>query len=136
VSLPNKEGPGLASPDLRKRIATTTFQNQIISGGKDTAQASLEDYRQELAERARATGMQAAESPDLAWCRQVSDWIYDLPPGFHFTADDIRRDQGSSKASGPVIGNAARRRVIVHVGWVKSTAVSRHGADIKQWRRT
>lgn len=103
---------------------------------EDTAQLDLESYRQCFAERARDTGLQTAERNDREWCERVSEWIYDLPPGFEFTADDIRREHGSSKAAGSVIRTAAHRRVILRAGFTESKAVSRHGGTIRVWVRT
>lgn len=133
----NGEAPGMTAPGLPRRIATTTFQKQTMAGGQDTAQATLDDYyRQELTERVRDTGLQAAKDADREWCRKVTEWIYDLPPGFEFTADDIRREHGTSQASGSVIRTAAQRRVIVRAGFTESQAVSRHGGTIRVWVRT
>ena len=66
----------------------------------------------------------------------MEEWIYNLPAGYEFTADDIRSSFGASNASGSVINAAAKRRVIEHIGWAESRAISRHGSDIKVWRRT
>jgi hypothetical protein len=107
-----------------------------MAGGEDTAQATLEDHRQTLAERARDIGMTSAEMSDAEWCRKVSDWIYDLPAGFQFTADTLRSEWGATKASGSVIRTAASRRVIVRAGYTESKAVSRHCGTIALWVRT
>ena len=132
----NKEGPGLADPDLPKRIATTTFQNQIIAGGEDTAQASLEEYRQTLAERARDTGTSFAMANDAEFVELVLDWLYDLAPGVSVSADDVRREFGSSSAMGSIFRTAGRRGVLQKVEVKESTAVSRHKGLHYGWRRT
>lgn len=119
-----------------KTSPTPASPYQTIPTGKDTAQLDLESYRAELATRARDTGIESAARADDEWCRRVSEFIYDLAPGETFTADTIRSRFSASNASGPVILSAARRRVIRHVGWTKSTAITRHGSDIKIWERT
>jgi hypothetical protein len=107
-----------------------------IAGVQDTAQSSFDDYRSELATAGRDHGLQSAATNEVEWCDRVADWIYDLAPGHEFSADDIRREFGASKASGAVIRGCAQRHVIEHVGWTRSQAVTRHGSDIKVWRRT
>jgi hypothetical protein len=66
----------------------------------------------------------------------VSEWIYDLRPGETFTADTIRSVHGASMAAGSVIRTAAKRRVIVRIGFTESASPSRHSGTMSIWERT
>jgi hypothetical protein len=125
----------------RPETSTTTIREHGLPGDKvfttvTTAQATLDQYIEEQTVRARDAGFRSAEYGDPDYCRDVAKWIENLPAGYRFDADTIHSCFGASMASGSVVNSAARRGLIEHVGWTKSKAITRHGSDIKVWRRT
>lgn len=108
-----------------------------IAGVTDTTpQATLDEYLTDLGRNARDHGLRVAVASDAEWCDRVNDWIYALPAGARFTADTIRTEHGSSRATGSVIRSCARRRIIVRVGYTESTSPTRHAGTIAIWERT
>ena len=117
------------------------FAGQGSSPHQDTVavQSSLDElraYAAEFSDRARDTGLRAALANDAEYVERVLEWLYDLAPGVAVSADDVRREFGTSSAMGSMFRTAAYRRVIVHAGYTESKAVSRHGGTIRVWVRT
>ena len=129
----NKEGLGLADPDLPKRIATTTFQ---IAGGEDTAQGDLLAYAEAMAANARGSGAAAAlrngqDDPDTELTRQELNDL--IASGESFTTDDLSHPAGRG-IIGALILQASTRGRIVSVGRTRSKRVQAHGRKIDIWR--
>lgn len=134
MSRRHEEAPGSSLPGLPNRIATTTFRDQRTAS--DQEQDDLFTWARSMASAARNAGEDRAKVSDPDYCRDLEEWIYNLPAGYEFDANTIRSMFGASNAAGAVVGSAARKRLIEHVGWTKSRAITRHGADIKIWRRS
>lgn len=129
----NKEGPGLASPDLRERIATTTFQNH--SSASDQAQGDLLAYAEAMAANARDSGAAAAlrngqGDPDTELTRQELNDL--IASGESFTTDDLSHRAGRG-VIGALILQASTHGRIVSVGRTRSKRVQAHGRKIDIW---
>jgi hypothetical protein len=107
----------------------------IVIPFPDPAQPTLDEYRQGLLERARDTGMGAAERADPEWAEAALDWFEQLPPGAIVSGDDLRAARGTSNASGPVFLRAAKLGLIAKYDVVTSTSPTRHGALTRRWIR-
>lgn len=118
-----------------KTSPTPASRDQNPAPVTDTAQLDLESYRAELATNARDTGQVRAARSDPDYCRDVGEWIYNLPTGYEFTADTIRSAFGASPASGSVLSKSAKDGAITHIGWTTSKAITRHAAPLRVWRR-
>jgi hypothetical protein len=127
---PNERGRGLTSPDPQDGHPAACSQDSSGVG-----QATLDAYIAELASRARDTGLATAERNDAEWANRVFAWIAGLEHGVEVTADDARREWGTSPAMGSVFRRASQAGLISPVGLTESTAVSRHKGLQRVWRR-
>lgn len=104
-----------------------------------TAQASLDDYRRELAENAKHTGTALADATVSSdWRDTWDDAIQRLADaGWDFTVEDVRAIAGppeAPNASGARMYAAARRGVIVRVGFAPAKRLSLKGHMLSLWR--
>jgi hypothetical protein len=102
---------------------------------RDPNQASLDEYRAGVLQRARDTGIEAAERADAEWADAALDWLEQLPPGAIVSGDDLRRELGTSAAAGAVFLRAAKLGLIAKFDITTSTAPTRHGALTRRWVR-
>lgn len=120
-------------------MTVTTVGDNVVrhpTAAERPKQATLDDYRRQLGERARDVGMSRAEAADAEWFEKVLVFIDDLDPGDVIAADDVRSRFGSSPAMGSVFRTACSREWIVPIGHRTSSAPSRHRGEQRVWRRT
>jgi hypothetical protein len=100
-------------------------------------QASLEDYRRDLAERARDTGAAAALWNADEWSTAATLVLDELiERGYPFTSEDIRLVTGpppSPGAFGALFLKASRAGRIRAVGILQSKRPARRGGLVRQW---
>lgn len=101
------------------------------------AQATLDDYRRGLLERARDTGEQRSQEADLEGFDEGRAIALELLEKGPVTADDARRRmrRGSTTVLGAVFGSLRREGLIVVDGYTTSTSPSRHGSLVRRWRK-
>jgi hypothetical protein len=101
------------------------------------AERRSDEYRAELAERAKDTGQTRAATTDPEGFERASKAIAVLAElGHHFDAGDVRAWAGPFE-TGNVIGaafSAAKKAGLIRVaGVTTSRAVSRHGGLVRLW---
>ena len=119
-------------------MTVTTVGDNVVrhpTAAERPEQATLDDYRRQLGERARDVGMSRAEAADAEWFEKVLVFIDDLDPGDVIAADDVRSRFGSSQAMGSAFRTARRRGLITSIGHRTSSAPSRHCGEQRLWRR-
>jgi hypothetical protein len=106
------------------------------------AQASLEEYAENIAGHARDLGQERAlaVTTDDAWIARAWDAIIRFVElDVTFDADDLRAAAGtppSSGAPGAILRRAALAGMIQEVGYRKSRSVTRRGGRQLVWRAT
>jgi hypothetical protein len=102
------------------------------------AQATLEDYAHEVAERAAATAISRVLSGDLdEWSDEALSWIGSLEGDTEFDASDLRRacsPAPSPNLIGAVFRRASKAGLIEMVDVARSRDVTRHGGLVRRWR--
>jgi hypothetical protein len=132
---PNEERPPTVAGSRQEGTATTPFQHERIAGGKDTAQASLDDYVRDQVERARDTGLLTAERDDQEWADRALQYLEGPQVGLVVSADDLRHELGTSPAMGSVFRKASRAGLIEAHGITESSAPSRRKGITRTWVR-
>lgn len=94
-------------------------------------------YQATIADALADAGMSAAASVE-EWVDRAEAWVRAVPRGHRFTAEDVREAIGApdhANAFGAVFRSMSKALVIVEVGTVRSSIVSRRGARIGLWER-
>jgi hypothetical protein len=98
-------------------------------------QGDLFAYADALARAASEEGMEGSRSADPDWFRRVLEWVWSMPAGHAFDADDIRAKFGRSTAAGAVIREASRKGYTRSVGVSRSKSTTRHAGLQLRWER-
>ena len=79
----------------------------------------------------------ASVTKDEAWWDAAAKWLWEMPSGTLFTADDLReaigRPQGSGNQFGACIRSWAVAEKIIHHGYGQSRVKSNHGSVHRVW---
>jgi hypothetical protein len=101
-------------------------------------QATLEDYRADLAQRARSTGEERSRLADVDGHDETLRIIESSPAGAIVSADDVRRRQrvGTPAVLGSAFRRAAGLGLLEIYGVTTAQAVPAHGRLTRTWQRT
>ena len=74
---------------------------------------------------------------DESWWAAAAKWLWEMPSGTQFTADDLReaigRPEGSGNQFGARIRSWAAADKIIHYGYGQSRVKSNHGSVHRIW---
>ena len=102
------------------------------------AQASFDDYRRELGDRARDHGAAGALGTATDWSEEAQLVLDELiERGQAFTSEDVRLIVGPSPSDGglgALFLTAAKARRIACIGVERSKRPARHGGLLRVWK--
>lgn len=130
------------TPGLDSRYRFGPCPKHLGGCGRKRAEHRLVDEQQEqrVEARAKEVGMRAAElaSTPSGWVERFdAELERRAATGVPFTSEDVTYAVGQPPSSGAVgarINAAARRGLIVHVGYTKARRPNQHAAELRQWK--